>query len=102
MKMQLFTFVAAALTALISLAAAQTPGACTGTCQGWSHDPAVVRRSDGTYFRFSTANKITIATAPSISGPWTKTGSVVPNGSKINIPGKDGRLLRETLTKYMY
>lgn len=51
---------------------------------------SVIRRtSDGTYFRFSTGNKIQIATASSISGPWTIRGSVVPNSSIINLPGRD-------------
>lgn len=29
------------------------PGACSGTCVN-THDPSIIRRSDGTYFRFST------------------------------------------------
>lgn len=65
---------------------AQNPGGCSGAC--WAHDPAVCKRaSDGKYFRFSTANKIEIATASSISGPWTIQGSALPSGSKINLPG---------------
>jgi arabinan endo-1,5-alpha-L-arabinosidase len=75
---------------VLSLAASvysyANPGACTGDCV--VHDPAVIRRaSDGLYFRFSTGNKIVIATATSISGPWTNKGSVLPGGSKINLPG---------------
>jgi arabinan endo-1,5-alpha-L-arabinosidase len=79
-------------TALLSLsfsglASAQVnPGACLGACN--VHDPAVIRRtSDGTYFRFSTGNKIQIATASALTGPWTNRGSALPNGSKINKPG---------------
>jgi arabinan endo-1,5-alpha-L-arabinosidase len=50
----------------------------------------VIRRtSDGTYFRFSTGSKIQIATASSISGPWTIKGSAIPAGSSINLPGRD-------------
>ncbi|KAI5821414.1 glycoside hydrolase family 43 protein [Pyronema omphalodes] len=85
--MQLLSILTAALTA-IPLAAAWTPGACSGYCRGVSHDPSVARRaSDGTYFRFSTNNKINIATAPSISGPWTYQGPVLPSGSKIDQAG---------------
>lgn len=62
------------------------PGACSGSCN--VHDPAVIRRtSDGTYFRFSTGNKIQIATASSISGPWTIKGSALPSGSSISLAG---------------
>jgi arabinan endo-1,5-alpha-L-arabinosidase len=51
------------------------------------HDPSVVLRDDGTYFRFSTLDGINIATASSIDGPWTHQGSVLPNGSVIDLPG---------------
>ena len=62
------------------------PGACSGVCN--VHDPALIRRSsDSTYFRFSTGNKITIATATSIAGPWTNKGSALPSGSKIDLAG---------------
>ena len=54
-----------------------------GQCQGNVHDPSVVLRDDGTYFRFSTLDGINIATAESIGGPWTHQGSVLPNGSVI-------------------
>ena len=53
------------------------------------HDPAVVRRDDGTFFRFVTHDKIKIATAPSIRGPWTEKGPALPNGSTIQLPGND-------------
>ncbi|KAI5858941.1 putative arabinan endo-1,5-alpha-L-arabinosidase A [Tricharina praecox] len=88
--MQLLSLFLTALISLCSLASAQTPGACTGTCQGMSHDPAIIRRtSDGTYFRFSTANKINVATAAALEGPWTMQGSAIPDGSIIDISGKD-------------
>ncbi|KAH7016444.1 glycoside hydrolase family 43 protein [Microdochium trichocladiopsis] len=61
------------------------PGACTGYC--FTHDPALYRRPDGKYFRFSTFRGIEIVTANNIAGPWTKVGSVLPNGSIINMPG---------------
>lgn len=74
---------------LASVVQAQTlfpaPGACSGSCG--IHDPAVVKRSDGTYFRFGTGGGIKAATAKSISGPWTAIADVLPGGSKINNPG---------------
>ncbi|KAK5137405.1 hypothetical protein LTR08_008983 [Meristemomyces frigidus] len=65
------------------------PGACTGNCTGSVHDPSVVRRADGTYFRFTTNGRINIATAPSIAGPWTYQGCALPHGSRIALPGRD-------------
>ena len=61
-------------------------GACSGAC-GYVHDPSVVIGGDGTYYRFVTFNEITIATAPSITGPWTVQGTGLPGGSSINLPG---------------
>ena len=89
--MHLLSFFLTTLVSLCCFVSAQAPGACTGTCQGMSHDPAVIRRaSDGTYFRFSTANKINVATAPALQGPWTMRGSAIPAGSKIDINGRNG------------
>ncbi|KAI2463831.1 glycoside hydrolase family 43 protein [Annulohypoxylon bovei var. microspora] len=62
------------------------PGACSGTCTN-THDPSIIRRSDGTYFRFSTNGKIAVHTAPDITGPWTYKGAALPSGSKINLDG---------------
>ncbi|KAL2022171.1 hypothetical protein VTK56DRAFT_6000 [Thermocarpiscus australiensis] len=62
------------------------PEACSGTCNN-AHDPSIVRRSDGTYFRFSTGGRIAIHTAPSLTGPWTYRGAMLPSGSSINLPG---------------
>ncbi|KAI0515073.1 glycoside hydrolase family 43 protein [Xylaria bambusicola] len=62
------------------------PKACSGTCTN-SHDPAIIRRADGTYFRFSTGGKIAIHTAPDIAGPWTYRGAAILSGSSINLPG---------------
>ncbi|KAI8941964.1 hypothetical protein NX059_000074 [Plenodomus lindquistii] len=76
------------------LAAASTvygyanPMACTGVC-GDAHDPAMIKRSDGTYFRFATGNKIAMYSAKSLTGPWEYKGAAIPNGSKINLAGKD-------------
>lgn len=62
---------------------------CSGACQNQTHDPSVVRREDGTYFRFTTLDLISIATAPSIDGPWAVVGSVLDEPSIIDLPGND-------------
>ncbi|KAF2188800.1 glycoside hydrolase family 43 protein [Zopfia rhizophila CBS 207.26] len=64
------------------------PLSCSGTCNN-AHDPALIRRDDGTYFRFSTGGKIAIHSASSMQGPWTYRGAAIPNGSKIDKAGKD-------------
>jgi arabinan endo-1,5-alpha-L-arabinosidase len=69
------------------------PGSCSGACN--VHDPSLIRRiSDGTYFRFSTGNKISYASSSSIKGPWTVVGSVLPDGSSIDIAGYDDLWVR--------
>ncbi|KAK0741515.1 glycoside hydrolase family 43 protein [Schizothecium vesticola] len=62
------------------------PEPCSGTCVN-AHDPSIVIRPNGTYFRFSTGGKIAIHTAPDLRGPWTYKGAALPNGSKINLKG---------------
>ncbi|KAH6637353.1 glycosyl hydrolase [Chaetomium tenue] len=74
----------ALLPALVSAYA--LPEACSGICNN-SHDPSIIRRADGTYFRFSTGGRIAIHTAPSLTGPWTYKGAALPGGSSINLPG---------------
>ncbi|KZM23277.1 Arabinan endo-1,5-alpha-L-arabinosidase [Ascochyta rabiei] len=79
--------VSAALSVLSATADAYTnPLSCSGTCTN-AHDPSLVRRDDGTYYRFSTGGKVAVHTAPSIQGPWTYKGAALPNGSKINKAG---------------
>lgn len=78
----------ALLSALPFVHSYANPLSCTGVCTN-AHDPSLIRRSDGTYFRFSTGGKIAIHSAPKINGPWTYKGAVVPAGSKINKKGKD-------------
>ena len=41
------------------------------------------------YFRFATLDLISIATAPSIDGPWTLQGSVLDQPSIIDLEGND-------------
>jgi arabinan endo-1,5-alpha-L-arabinosidase len=61
------------------------PEPCTGICTG-IHDPAVIRRSDGTWLRYSTLGNIAIASAPTLTGPWTYKGAMLPQGSIIKLP----------------
>jgi len=62
------------------------PGSCSGACN--VHDPSLIQRSsDNVYFRFSTGNKISYASASSIAGPWTVVGSMLPSGSSIDLAG---------------
>lgn len=64
------------------------PGRCFGACN--VHDPTLIQRSsDKRYFRFSTGNKISYASATNINGPWTNIGSMLPAGSLIDLPGRD-------------
>ncbi|TVY44443.1 Arabinan endo-1,5-alpha-L-arabinosidase A [Lachnellula subtilissima] len=60
------------------------PGACSGAC--WAHDPSIIQRtSDDLYFKFNTGSGVEIATASSLSGPWTIKGYALPSGSKIDL-----------------
>ncbi|EPQ57247.1 glycosyl hydrolase [Gloeophyllum trabeum ATCC 11539] len=54
------------------------------------HDPSLVQRqSDGKYFLFTTHDKGGILTATQLAGPWTEVGSILPNDSTIQLPGRD-------------
>ncbi|KAL8711940.1 MAG: hypothetical protein Q9220_003636 [cf. Caloplaca sp. 1 TL-2023] len=65
------------------------PLPCSGICTN-AHDPSLVRREDGTYFRFSTGGGVQVHTASSVQGPWTYNGTALPSGSIINnIGNKD-------------
>lgn len=65
------------------------PGACSGTCTN-THDPSITRRSDGTYFRFSTSGGIQIHSAPSLTGPWTFKCEMLTGNAKLTVSGNDG------------
>jgi arabinan endo-1,5-alpha-L-arabinosidase len=60
------------------------PEPCTGACSS-VHDPALARRADGTWLRFSTLANISIASAPALTGPWTKQGAMLPQGTSIKL-----------------
>ncbi|TVY17150.1 putative arabinan endo-1,5-alpha-L-arabinosidase A [Lachnellula arida] len=83
----LLRFATAFLIATASLVQGYAdPGACSGAC--WAHDPSIIQRSsDELYFKFNTGSGIEIATASSLSGPWTLEGYALTNGSKIDLTG---------------
>lgn len=93
------------LGSAVSVNAYADPLSCSGVC-GNAHDPSIVRRDDGTYFRFSTGGKIAIHSAPTLQGPWTYKGAAIPAGSIINIAGKDDLWAPDVLkvgdTYYLY
>lgn len=96
-----YSIVASLLSAATAVYGYADPMACSGICNN-AHDPALIRRADGTYYRFSTGGKIAIHTAPSITGPWSYKGAAIPAGSKINLAGKDDLWVRSvvyTLTR---
>lgn len=65
------------------------PEPCTGDC--FAHDPGLMQRSsDGVYFRFNTDTMIEIMKGDSLSGPWESVGSVLPDGSSIDIAADQG------------
>jgi arabinan endo-1,5-alpha-L-arabinosidase len=87
------SIVASLLSAVSVVYGYANPMACSGVCNN-AHDPALIRHSDGTYYRFSTGGKIAVHTAPAVTGPWTYKGAAIPAGSKINLKGKDDLWVR--------
>lgn len=83
----LVLFSAVFLTILALAEGYPNPLGCTGDC--FTHDPSVIKRADGKYFRFSTLGLISIRTASSLGGPWTAVGSVINGASVINLDGND-------------
>ncbi|CAN8097780.1 unnamed protein product [Discula destructiva] len=96
----------AAFLPSLASAAYANPGSCSGYC--WAHDPAVVKRADGTYFRFSTGGGIQVAKATSLAGSWTYEGVALSSGSSISVTGNSGTDLWAPMvllygsTYYMY
>jgi len=84
----MYRFVCLVISAIFSVLVSSfaLPQACSGVCTN-SHDPSLIRRDDGTYFRFSTGGRVAIHTAPNISGPWSYIGAALPRGSSINLRG---------------
>lgn len=73
------------------------PNSCTGVCSN-IHDPNVVQNHvDMQYYLFYTGGGIHAAVAPSIGGPWTSLGDVLPNGSSIDHRGNTYLWVRSLL-----
>ncbi|KAJ5909429.1 hypothetical protein N7504_004072 [Penicillium tannophilum] len=84
MHLRQFTVPVALFAALASGYA--DPEGCSGSCV--VYDPTIIQRSsDSKYFRFSTGNEISYASASSLLGPWTTIGSMLPDGSSIDLDG---------------
>ncbi|EJD49620.1 glycoside hydrolase family 43 protein [Auricularia subglabra TFB-10046 SS5] len=80
-------FLSQSLLALF--AAAQYPNPLPGSDNVECRDPAMFYNPDTkTYFMFSTHESMKIYKSPSITGPWARTGSVMPNCSVIDLPGR--------------
>jgi hypothetical protein len=62
------SFITSLLSVVTAVYGYADPMGCSGVCTN-AHDPALIRRDDGTYYRFSTGGKIAIHTAPTIVGP---------------------------------
>ncbi|KAG6611158.1 arabinan endo-1 [Phytophthora cinnamomi] len=63
------------------------PGECSGICTN-AHDPSIIQSSNGTYYRFSTGNNVSVHSAPDITGPWEFKGPALPDGSSIDLKGR--------------
>ncbi|KAL1745385.1 glycoside hydrolase family 43 protein [Schizophyllum fasciatum] len=85
MKLQYWAF---ALQALFAVPAFATPNPLSGSSDIVVRDPAIWYNSNNKkYYVFSTGEKIKIFTSNSLTGPWSRQGSVLPNCSNINLPG---------------
>ncbi|KAI0746663.1 glycoside hydrolase family 43 protein [Daedaleopsis nitida] len=79
--------VVASLVSLASLAFA-VPNPLPGSSNIVVRDPAIIYNPNSQkYFVFSTDEGIKMFTSPSLTGPWTRVGSVLPNCSKVNLSG---------------
>ncbi|KAL6704234.1 hypothetical protein ACN47E_008402 [Coniothyrium glycines] len=59
------------------------PEPCHGHCT-YVLDPSILY-DEGLYWRFSTSKNIQVASAPSLEGPWTYKGSLLPQGTSIKL-----------------
>ncbi|KAI0755485.1 glycoside hydrolase family 43 protein [Fomes fomentarius] len=83
MKLGIF----AALASLATLVFA-VPSPLPGSSNIVVRDPTIIYNpSSRKYFVFSTDEGIKIFSSTSLTGPWTRQGSVLPNGSSIDLPG---------------
>ncbi|EJD53562.1 glycoside hydrolase family 43 protein [Auricularia subglabra TFB-10046 SS5] len=74
---------------LLALRVAAVPNPLPGSENISVRDPAIWYNSNTRqYYVFSTNENIKIFKAPSLTGPWTRSGSVLPNCSIIDLPGR--------------
>ncbi|KAI4294308.1 glycoside hydrolase family 43 protein [Schizophyllum commune Loenen D] len=80
---------ALALQAFFALSALATPNPLSGSSDVVVRDPAIWYNSNNKkYYVFATDEKIKIYTSSSLTGPWTRQGSVLPNCSNIQLDGR--------------
>lgn len=86
MLLSFFSLCASVLLAVaVTNAEYPAPGPCSGECS-LSHDPSVIKRPDGKYFRFASGENVTVATATSLGGPWaTIPGGVFPSATQLGV-----------------
>ncbi|KAH7103118.1 glycoside hydrolase family 43 protein [Auriculariales sp. MPI-PUGE-AT-0066] len=84
------TFVVLSQFALALVVSAATPNPLTGGHNVTCRDPSIFYNKDlKKYFVFGTGAGVRIWTSPSLTGPWTRTGSVLPKKcSTIDLPLK--------------
>ncbi|TFK50978.1 glycoside hydrolase family 43 protein [Heliocybe sulcata] len=83
--------VLASLFALCVAFVGATPNPISGSDNISVRDPAIWYNPDTRkYYVFSTDDGIKIFTATALTGPWTRSGSVLPNGSSINLSSNQG------------
>jgi arabinan endo-1,5-alpha-L-arabinosidase len=77
-----YNLLASVLAAATTVSGYANPMPCTGTCEGRSHDPSMIKHGN-TYWRYATGEKIVMHSAPSLTGPWKFEGAALPQGSKL-------------------
>ncbi|EJD50410.1 glycoside hydrolase family 43 protein [Auricularia subglabra TFB-10046 SS5] len=84
-----FFILAQALLASLAFVAAETyPNPLPGSDDIKCRDPAMLYNPDTkTYYMFSTGRGVHIFKAPSITGPWSHSGEVMPNCSIVENKG---------------
>ncbi|KAF9261023.1 glycoside hydrolase family 43 protein [Marasmius fiardii PR-910] len=83
-----FLFLLASLFSVIASVFA-VPNPLPGSENIIVRDPTIWYNPDSRkYFVFSTGGGIKIFTSPSLTGPWTNVGFVLPDCSKIDLPGR--------------
>ena len=68
------------------------PHNVTGESGGWGgihvHDPSIIY-NDGYYYSFSTHDLVAIGRSRTLSGYWSRAGSVLSGASIIDLPGRN-------------